>query len=364
MILQYVFKNFRRRKVRTTLMVLSLLISTGLIVAMSATVETIRRSNVNLIASATGRYDLSVRRAETSPEPFIIVSDTARRILAADDKITAVYPRFLSEIELTTGGEQGTGYLLALDPAENIGQIDVITGTYQLGDMQAAVLESTATQLGSLDVGDTIDVSYSFPQPREKGSASEVGSSRRRAIGQFSISAIVRQNGVVNAGVTNGVIIHIDDAQSFLGLPDRAEEIIALVEPALYEAGNAEKVALGVRNVAVSVQSALDDQYTLRLDKALALDQAAMAFLAAQALISIYGFMSLAMVGLLIYTLVMTNVQEQRREMAVLRILGSQRNVLFGIVVVEVLLIGVLGVGLGIFLGQAITMFLVTPFIE
>jgi putative ABC transport system permease protein len=364
MILQYVFKNFRRRKVRTTLMVLSLLVSTGLIVAMSATVETIRRSNVNLIASATGRYDLSVRRSETSPEPFITVTETGERILVADDEITAVYPRFLSEIELTAGGEQGTGSLLALDPAENIGQIDVITGTYQLGNMQAAVLESTATQLGSLDVGDTIDVSYSFPQPREKGSATEIGSSRRRAVGQFTISAIVRQSGVANAGVTNGVIIHIDDAQSFLGLPDRAEELIVLVEPALYEAGNAEKVALGVRDVAVNVQAALGDQYTYRLDKALALDQAAMAFLAAQALISIYGLMSLAMVGLLIYTLVMTNVQEQRREMAVLRILGSQRQLLFGIVVVEVILIGVLGVGLGIVLGQAITVFLVTPFIE
>ena len=37
MIFKYVIKNFRRRKVRTVLMVLSLIISTGLIVAMSAT---------------------------------------------------------------------------------------------------------------------------------------------------------------------------------------------------------------------------------------------------------------------------------------------------------------------------------------
>ena len=63
MIPKYVLKNFRLRRVRTILMVLSLIVSTGLIVAMSATVETIRRSNVNLIASATGRYELSVRRA-------------------------------------------------------------------------------------------------------------------------------------------------------------------------------------------------------------------------------------------------------------------------------------------------------------
>lgn len=364
MILKYVLKNFRRRKVRTILMVLSLLVSTGLIVAMSATVETIRRSNVNLIASATGRYDLAVRRAETSPEPFIAVAETSRRILAADKRITAVYPRFLSQAELNAAGELNTGALLALDPAENIGQIEVISGTYQLGDMQAAVLQSTALSLGNLQVGDTIEVAYSFPQPREKGSVAPVGSSRRRAVGRFTISAIVRQNGVTNAGVNSGVIVHIEDVQALLGLPDRAEELIVLVEPALYEAGNAEEAALSVRDVAVNVQAALGDQYVYRLDKAQALDESAQAFLVIQALISTYGLMSLGVVGLLVYTLVMTNVQEQRREMAILRILGSQRNLLFGIVVVEVFVIGLLGVGLGILLGQAITAFLVVPYIE
>jgi putative ABC transport system permease protein len=374
MILKYVLKNFRRRKVRTVLMVLSLIVSTGLIVAMSATVETIRRSNVNLIAQATGRYDLTVRRAETSPEPFIAVAETSRRILTADERITAVYARFLSEVELNAGGLQGTGTLLALDPAENIGQIEVISGTYQLGNMQAAVLQPTALELGGLQIGEPIEVAYSFPQPREKGSVAPVGSSRRRAVGRFTITAIVRQNGVANAQVGSGVIVHIEDAQDFLGLPDRAEELIALVDAALYEAGNAEEVALSVRDVAVNVQAALGDadqvdadqvdQYVYRLDKAQALDGSAQMFLVIQALISTYGLMSLGVVGLLVYTLVMTNVQEQRREMAILRILGSQRNLLFGIVVVEVVVIGLLGVGLGILLGQAITTFGVVPLIE
>ena len=267
-------------------------------------------------------------------------------------------------MELNAGGEQDNGTLLALDPAENIGQIEVISGTYQLGDMQAAVLQATALELGNLQVGDTVEVAYSFPQPREKGSVAAVGSSQRRAVGRFTISAIVRQNGVANADVDSGVIVHIDDAQAFLGLPDRAEELIALVEPALYEAGNAEEAALSVRDVAVNVQAALGDQYVYRLDKAQRWTRSAQMFLVMQALISTYGLMSLGVVGLLVYTLVMTNVQEQRREMAILRILGSQRNLLFGIVVVEVLVIGLVGVGLGILLGQAITTFGVVPLIE
>jgi len=363
MILKYVLKNFRRRRVRTLLMVLALIVSTGLIVAMSATVETIRRSSVDLVASASGRYDLTVRRAETSPDPFISVTETSQRILAADDLITAVFPRFQSQTELNIGSLQGAGTLLALDPAENIGQIDVISGTYQLGDMQAALLQATALELGNPQIGDTIEVAYNFPQPREMGSISPAGSSSRRAVGRFTITAIVRQNGVANVGVSSGVIVHIDDAQAFLGLSDHAQQLIALVEPALYEAGNAEEAALKVRDVVVNVQAALGDQYVYGLDKAQALDGSAQMFLVIQALINTYGLMSLGVVGLLVYTLVMTNVQEQRREMAILRILGSQRKVLFGMVVVEVLLIGLLGVALGILVGQAITTYAVVPLI-
>jgi ABC-type antimicrobial peptide transport system permease subunit len=362
MIFKYVIKNLRRRKVRTILMVLSLMVSTGLIVTMMATVETIRRSNVDLVVSEIGGYDLSVHRAETSPEQFIAISDTSRRILAADDQITAVYPRFRSEVELNAGNEKGSGWLIALDPAENIGKIEVISGSYQLGDMQAAVLESTALSLGDLQVGDTIEVAYSFPQPREKGSVKSVGSSQRQAVGIFKISAIVRQSGVTN--VNNGFFIHINDAQEFLGLPDRAKELIVLVEPALYEAGNAEEVVLNVRDVAFNLQTALGDQYIYRLDKAQVLDQTAQMFLAIQAGTTVYGLISLGVVGLLIYTLVMTNVQEQRREMAILRILGSQRNLLFGIVVAEVFAIGIVGVGLGVIFGQAITAYIVVPLIE
>jgi putative ABC transport system permease protein len=83
-----------------------------------------------------------------------------------------------------------------------------------------------------------------------------------------------------------------------------------------------------------------------------------------QALVSMYGLMSLSVVGLLMYTLVMTNVQEQRRELAILRILGSQRKLLFGIVVTEVLVIGLVGVGVGVLVGQVTTSYGVVPLIE
>ncbi len=363
MVLKYIFKNFTRRKIRTILMMLSLIVSTGLIVAMSATVETIRQSNVELIAAGAGRYDLLVSKTEISPDPFIEIERVSEQLLGADEEITAVYPRFHSLIEMNANGEQGRGWLIGLDPdVDDVGFLDVISGTYQLENNGAAVLEATASAF-NLDIGDTIEVAYSFPQPREEGRASAAGSSQQRAVAQFTVNAIVRQDGISNAGVRDGLIVHLADVQSWLGLPNRAEQLVVLVNPSLYESRDAEAAALSVRRVATAVHSTLGDEYQYALDKAAILDQTKQVFLVLQALINTYGLMALGVVGLLVHTLVMTNVQEQKRELAILRILGSQRNYLYLLVLGEVLIIGVIGIGVGVIFGQMITTYAVVPFI-
>ncbi|MCB9434385.1 MAG: ABC transporter permease [Ardenticatenaceae bacterium] len=364
MILKYVLKNFGRRKVRTILMILSLLVSIGLIVTMSATVETVRQSNVDLIASAMGRYDLSISKRDTSTDLFMPFDEVAPRILAADGGITAVYPRLETQIELNIGGELHQAYLLALDPAvDDVGFINVVEGEYTLGNGRAAIFEETA-RAQNLKVGDQIDVAYSFPVPREVGKTAVAGASQQRTNENFLIAAIVRQDGVTSAAVSQGLIIHLDDAEAWLGLEGRVQSIIATVDPRLYETNNAETAALRVRDIGRNVQAALGDEYQYSLDKAAVLRDSAQGFLAIQALINTYGLMALGVVGLLVYTLVMTNVQEQRRDMAVLRILGGQRNFLFTLVIAEVMVIGLIGMVLGVILGQLITTYVVVPLIE
>lgn len=364
MVIKYILKNFQRRKVRTLLMVLSLMVSTALIVAMSATVETVRRSNVDLISSTIGRYDLSVSKTEIDPDPFVDVARVSTAVLQADNRITAVYPRLITEVELSDDkGNQTNGTLIAVLPTEGVGLIEVVEGTLDFTNQGIALLESTAKAF-ELHVGDTLEVAYSFPQPRVEGQTATVGASQRRVVGRFPINAIVRQTGVVGLGTNDGLIADFEQVQTWLALGGQAGSLIALVDPALYEAGNSEEAALAVRDVAVNVQAALGDEFAYSLDKAQILDQSADGFLILQALINTYGLMALGVVGLLIHTLVMTNVQEQRREMAVLRILGSQRSYLFAIVMAEVAVIGLLGVSMGVFLGQLLTQYAIVPFIE
>jgi hypothetical protein len=107
-------------------------------------------------------------------------------------------------------------------------------------------------------------------------------------------------------------MMHLMDAQAWLQLPNRAQRLVVTVDPGLYETSNAETAALRMREIAGSVQAVLGDEYSYSIDKAAALDGSAQGFLAIQALISVYGITALGVVGLLVHTLVMTNVQEQR----------------------------------------------------
>ncbi len=364
MLLRYVLTSFGRRKVRTILMILSLMVSTGLIVTMSATVETMRRSNIDLIATETGRFDLAVSKKDTSGQPFMRIDETAQQIAAADPRITSVHPRLQLTAEFSAGDRRGQGTIIALDSgADDIGFVNVKEGDYELSPGEAAVLQATAEGL-DLEVGDTFEVAYSYPLPREAGQPDAAGSSSRRATRPFSVKAIVRLEGVTSSGIRTGFVAGLDDIQSWLDMPGSASVLIATVDPALYETNSPDAAALEVRSVGQAVYDVMGDDYIYNMSKASILGEAAQAFLVIQALINTYGLISLGIVGLLIYTLMLTNVQEQRRDMAILRILGAQRSYLFMLVIVEVLVIGLIGVTLGIVLGQAITNYIVVPLIQ
>lgn len=359
MILKYVLKNFTRRKVRTILMILSLVVSTGLIITMSATVDTIRQSGVDLVVTETGRADFTLKKKDTSLDRFMPIDEATQTILNADERITAVHPRIELAVEFPIADQIEFATMVGLDSAnDNIGTVTVMEGEYKLGDNQVALYEFVASNNG-LQVGDVINVSHILPPPRELGKEAEAGTSSSRIQRQFTVAAIVRQDGVTQG--FGGILVDLADLQAWVGENGRSNQLVASVEQDLYNTNNSEVAAVRVRDVVREVQKQFSEEYIFDIPKVSAISGLSQGFLALQALINTYGLISLGVVGLLVYTLVMTNVQEQKRDMAVLRILGSQRGLLFGLVIVEVVVIGIVGIGLGILLGQAITAYVLVP---
>ena len=78
------------------------------------------------------------------------------------------------------------------------------------------------------------------------------------------------------------------------------------------------------------------DEYSFDISKAESLDGSDIAFSMMQTLTMVYGFLSMGVVGLLVYSLINANVEDRRRDLAFMRVIGAQQRDLFALVLIEV----------------------------
>jgi ABC-type lipoprotein release transport system permease subunit len=367
--LLYVLRNFRRRKVRTLLMLSALTVGVAIIVALSAVVDTYRQFYAGTVAGTVGDFDLVITRPDTLANPFLRPTDLRERV-AAVPGVARVSPRLQSIVTLHAGEETGDAPMVALDPdTDEFGLVTVTEGEYDVAEGTdglpgAVVLQQTADTFG-LQLGDAVEVQYAPPLTRLAGRTAEESTSRRRTTATWIVRGIGTQRGVTGQEGNQGIVLGLAAAQERFGLGDGADRLLVGFDPALYNNADAQRAGFDARRIAYEVRTVLgvdDFRYAMPRPKAVA--DGANAFVLFQAFITMYGLLSLGVVGLLIRTLMMTNVQEQTRDMAILRILGSPRRRLFNMVLAEVLVLGVLGIGLGVFIGQAINNLIIVPFIR
>jgi len=389
-------------------MLLALIVGVGALVALNATVDTYERFYVATISNSAGDYDLVITKQEIEPDLLIdeqiistiyaIVPDAKRVVpriqgvvdvdvvhptaISADDSPSAVanagnefspgppspkgHPAILSNGGEGKGGtaeSHGSAQFIALNrDSDDLGDFEVISGTLNLEPGFAVVLQETADTF-DLKPGDTFDISYALPIPRLKGVESASNTSTRRARTKVTVSAIALQRGVTGREDNNGVLVNLDYAQEWLGLAGQAERIVVAFDESIYSNNDPQAASFEARTLAEKIQAVLGETYDYSLPRATTLNNTYEAFIFFQALVSIYGILSLSVVGLLVRTMVMTNVREQTRDLALFRILGAPRRYLFSLVAVEVATLGVIGIGLGAIGGQTLTNTVIVPLI-
>lgn len=364
----YVLRNFRRRKVRTVLMILALVVGVGALVALNATVDSYRRFYAGTVAGEVGGFDLVVTRPDTAEDRLLRPEDVLPIVAGVPD-VAAVAPRIHAIVTVASAAKEGDKPFVALDPeSDTFGVLEITEGQFDLslgpdGLPGAVILQATADIL-DVGVGDTIEIRYAAPVPRVVGKPAAENASQRRARAVWVVRGIGTQRGLTGQEGNEGVVVDLAAAQERFGLEGKVERLLVDFDRSLYDSSNPQDSAFSARQVAFNVREALGAEFQYLMPRPRAIIDGANQFILFQSLVAMYGILSLGVVGLLIRTLVMTNVQEQTRDMAVLRILGARRRFLFNLVAAEVLTVGVLGVGLGIVVGQAINNLVVVPFLE
>jgi ABC-type antimicrobial peptide transport system permease subunit/multidrug efflux pump subunit AcrA (membrane-fusion protein) len=343
-------------------MVLALLVVTAMLVTLNNGVDSLQRQVVELVEREAGEHDITLTRAETSPSQFIDIAETSVVLRAADAQVAAVYPRFHATVELRVGGQVGNASLVARAPEDTLGQVTIQEGAYDLEGDKIVLLRVTADTY-RLKVGDSVDVSYILPVSRITGYERPADSSMTRVTRRFTVSGIALATGLGSGG-QNGILASVATVQDWLDVPGRAERLIVKLDGNVYGSVNTQTAIFRVRRIAERLYDALGDDagtYAFSLAKAEALDLSDVAFAVLRSVSTVYGFLVMGVVGLLLYSIINTNVEERRRDLAFLRILGAKRRHLFGLVFIEVAFIGLFGVGLGIIAGQIFSITVVAP---
>jgi putative ABC transport system permease protein len=381
MIAQYVLRGFGRHKARTAIMVLALLVVTVMLVTLNNIVESLQRQDAKFVESGVGEHDITITRAETNPNQTIDVERVSTILRSVDPAVVAIYPRFQATVELEGGrlnaegpsGGEGVGYagsasLLARTPEDDLGQVTMLEGTYDLEGYKVVVPRVMADTF-ALKVGDEIGLSYVLPVSRLAGHDLPSNGSVRRVTRRFTISGIALASGLGGEG-QNNVLASVQTVQDWLNVLGQAERLVVVLDEAVYDSMNTQGSVFRVRRIAEKMYDALvttlgstdkANAYDFSLAKAQLLDESSVTFAFQRALSGVYGFLVMGVVGLLVYSIVNTNVEERQRDLAFLRVLGAKRRHLFGLVLAEVALIGLIGVGLGIVVGQAFSFLVVVP---
>ncbi|RLC89373.1 MAG: hypothetical protein DRI77_15780, partial [Chloroflexi bacterium] len=362
MIARYVLKSFARHKARTVIMTLALLVVTAMLVTLNNGVESLQQQIVEIVEREAGEHDIAVTRAETSPSQYVDVERVSAILRGADPRVAAVYPRFHATVELQGIEDAGNASLVARTPDDDLGQVTILEGEYDVAGDCIVVLRVTADTFG-LEVGDEVDASYILPLSRMKGYDLPQDASAGRVTRRFTVCGIALATGLGGGG-QNGILASVETVQDWLGLPGWAERLVVVLDKSVYGSANTQTSIFRVRRIAERMYDALGseaEEYAFSLDKPQALDFSDVAFAVLRAISAVYGFLVMGVVGLLIYSIINTNVEERRRDLAFLRILGAKRRHLFGMVLVEVAFIGLIGVGLGIVAGQVFSMTVVAP---
>lgn len=374
MTLKYVLKSFRRRKSRTVLMLLALIVGVGILVTLNATVDTYERFYLATISNSVGDYDLVITRKEIESDLLFPDRELIPAIAAADESVVQVAPRIQGVVEIDVdppAGIQisdetplyGNAPFVAFDrAAEDMGDFEIVSGTLSFDPGYAVILQETADTF-DLQPGDTFDISYARPIPRQEGVESAAAVSSRRTKARLTVSGIALQRGVTGSGGNDAVLVDLEYTRQWLNLSGLTERIVVAFDKRVYGDNDPQAAAFRARAIAEKIQDKLGESYDYELPRATILSDTFEAFIFFQALVSIYGILSLSVVGLLVRTMVMTNVREQTRDLALFRILGASRHYLFRIVVTEVATLGILGIGIGVVGGMVANNLIVAPFI-
>lgn len=315
------WRYLRGRGLRSLLTTLAVALGVMLIFGLNGIMPTVVEAFTKSLVSSAGRIDLTVTSTYHQPFEPRLLDRVARvsGVAAVTGEVSLVAPLPVKR-DVPVAQQVTQVSVVGVDPAmtSRVRDYPLAAGrTLAVGDGDVLVLPADLAGRLSLRVGDEL------PLP------SAVGTTRYTVVGLLSTPA--------PPGETP-VYVPLTAAQRLFGLGERITTVQAALAP------GADKAA-----VEASVRQAVGTDYQVGGLSSNATLLSGMA--TANAAMNMFGVFALATAGFIILNSFRTVVAERRRDIGMLRAIGTSRRTIERMFLAESLLQGVLGTAVGIGLG-------------
>ena len=340
-------RNLRRRKSRTIIALLGVMLATSLFIGVNLTVSSL---SYNLAASYTefvGDFDILVYG---SSQVVLFNPSNLTNVVENVDDVSIAVPRLIfRSIVYTNISSQGVlvvGINQSID--DNVGSFKVLKGSLSLGKNETLVLQRVAQNL-HINVGDNITLShFNFNASRFENST-------------LTVKGIVEQNGKLPLSMRLVIFTSIDTLSNLLGVNKSANFLFVKVNPDIIDYNDLDGSVNRLVDVASKIQLAVGLNYEVTLTKGDIYERISTNMATQQMMLNIFVFIAVLMATVLVVSTMFMNINERIHEFGVLRSVGASRIQVFTSVLYEALFIGLLGSLMGIIVGIIIGDYILAP---
>jgi len=315
------------RKLRTFLTTLAVVFGVLVIFGMNIILPTMLAALQTNVQGAEGAVDFSITHISGEPFPKTVADklqgvDGVRVYSSSLTRAINIpanfYDNDANKLDTVTALS-----LVGIDPESerSLRSFPIVEGRYlTVDDSASALISRTLADSLKLDVGDT------FRIPSVDGTT--------------NLTVV----GILPAQLITGneqVLVDLPEAQMITNEPGKVNVIDINTDTMALEARRAQAQK--------NIENALGKDY--QVGALMSGSEMFASLQLGQAMFNIFGVLALFMGGFIIFNTFRTIVAERRRDIGMLRALGANRRTIIGMILAEGFLQGVIGTGLGLFLG-------------
>ncbi len=336
--------QLKRKKIRTVVLILSIMLSLSLLIGLNAGVAGLQKSYTDLVGTSLGFTDLIINSNTTGLD----FSTEDLEPVLSNGSIAAYSCRVQHWMPFASAngnfsGSSG-GYLIGINPTadEPFGSYKITAGNYTSisqalsnGDSSCVLGENFARRL-NLTVGDTLVVGYynqSQALPKEPSLTLNL-----------TVECIIQDNGRTYwyntddptgfSKISSDITVNLNVAQNLFYLNSTDATYVYIHLQDLKQAPT----------VQANLQDALGSNYAVGNLKANLYKSLEQNFSTYQTISSIVGGMALLIAAMLLLNTMLANVSERKREVGILRSIGTSKTQVFGVFMAELLPVTFIGV--------------------